>query len=193
MLCTNQKPNVAMKPHKDPFETIAWSLHAQQKPQAVLTDIFNNDTVAYFKTTIQAAYRCVLQNKAVRKYQNKELFRVYLRVNSLILVGAYLYKIHKNRIPKLEKRIDNNAWLQDKSAQQKGFLQFYADPLYRIYCLFEMDTIPYWKADWAYFILAAFSKSTNNNTESYPSLNYFIHSLIDALYEMHQSSLKQKI
>ena len=186
-------PNVIMKPLKDPFETVAWSLQAQQKPQAVLTDIFNNDTVAYFKTTIQAAYRSVWQNKAVREYQNKELFRVYLRANSLILVGAYLYKIHKKRIRKLEKRIDNKARQHDKSVQQKGFLQFYADPLYRIYCLFEMDTIPYWKADWAYFILAAFSKSTYTNTESYPSLNYFIHSLIDALYEMHQSTLKQKL
>lgn len=181
-----------LKYNKDPFETISWSLHALEMPQDVLTDIFNNDSVVYFKTTIQVAYRSVMQNKAVIKFQNKELFRVYLRVNSLILVGAYFYKIHKKGIRKREKRIDNNA-LHDKNAQQNGFLQFYADPLYRIFCLFEMDTIPYWKADWAYFILAALRKKKYNDTESYPPLNYFIHTLIDALYEIHQSTLKQII
>jgi len=182
-----------MKHNEDLFETISWSLYPMEKPEDVLSDIFNNDSVVYFKTTIQTAFRCILQHRAIKNFQNEELFRVYLRVNSLILVGAYFYKINKKRIRKQEKRIDNNAWMNDKSAQTNGFLRFHADPQYRIFCLFEMDTIPYWKADWAYFILAALRKRKYNDTESYPPLNYFIHTLIDALYEIHQSTLKQII
>lgn len=180
-----------LKYNKDPFETTSWSLNAIEIPEDVLADIFNNDSILYFKTTIQVAFRHVLQNKAIKKFQSKELFRVYLCVNSLILVGAYFYKIHKKRIQKQEKTISNYVWNNDEGTKNNGFLQFYADPQYRIFCLFKMDTMPYWKADWAYFILAAFSKRTYNDTESYPSLNYFIHTLIDALYEIHQSTLKQ--
>ncbi len=180
-----------MKPVKDPFETISWSLNAIEIPEDILSDIFNNDSVLYFKTTIQVAFRYVLQNKTIKKFQNKELFRVYMRVNSLILVGVYFYKMHKKRIRKQEKTISNNVWNNDECAKNNGFLQFYADPQYRIFCLFEMDTMPYWKADWAYFVLAAFKKKKYNDTDSHPPLNYFIHTLIDALYEIHQSTLKQ--
>lgn len=176
------------KPLNDPFETVAWALDVQKTPKEVLEDVFSNDPMCYFKASIQLAFRSVMHNTVVKAYHHAELFRVYLRINSLILVGAYFYKKHKKYLRKEESIIDNTTWQNEIKADQSGYLKFYADPLFRICCLYEMDKLSYWKADWAYFVMAAMRKRKSDNSDNYPQLNYFIQTLIDALYEIHQST-----
>jgi len=177
-----------LKFNKDPFETISWSLNAYKKPKEVIADIFTNEDVVYCKTLIQSAFSYVYHIKSSKRFQDNDLFSLYLRVNSLILVGAYYYNSYKNKIEQKEQVLIEQVKQNDGLARRPYFLKTYADPQYRIYSLFEMEDMPYWKSEWSYFVLAAYGKHKVMDTEIYHALNYFVHTLIDALHDMFKES-----
>lgn len=171
--------------NKDLFETISWNLVAYKESMDVVRDIFTNDTCFYFKTTIQYAFQCMLGERGIDGLQSRELFRVYQRVNSLLLVGHYFYKSNKHYFKKRQHTVDGRGAGELQTDKSK-LLPSHAESQYCLYGLFRMHELSYWKSEWSYFMLSALGVNKTQNPEELFPINYFVNLLIEALYDMYR-------
>ncbi len=172
--------------NKDPFETICWNLTAYDDPMEVIQDVFSNDDYGYFRTTMQHAFLALLHGQVLKGNQSRELFRVYQRVNALLLVGHHFYKIHK-RYFKKKQEVLNQGLEEEHAPQHASNTLPHEDSQYCLYRLFRMNKMSYWKSEWSYFMLYALGEHDFQHAEEFYSLNFFTQLLLETLHDMYHS------
>ena len=160
----------------DPFDSASWSLRAYNNIYVVLHDVFSNDTHAYFKYYINLILHNKIYSRPLSILQQKEAFRIYLRINTLIAVAYYCY----------EQQLYRHS-----STVSEGLHDSHMD-LKRLAVFCSMHDKSYWRGEWAYWIQNMYALEAIENVDSLFVVGYFAVEIVDVLYTLYQNELRVK-